>query len=69
MEKLDKYCPEKIVKIGSQDKAWVTKELKTIHRRRQREYLKRGQSEKYKTLKKEFEQKYKLAAEQYLVKM
>ena len=67
-DKLDQYCPEKTVKIGSQDKAWITAELKTIHRRRQREYIKSGKSAKYKLIDKEFNRKYKTEAKKYIEK-
>ena len=67
-DNLNKYCPEKTVKIGSQDKAWITGELKTIHRRRQREYNKYGKSAKYKRLDAEFVLKYKLEAKKFIVK-
>ena len=66
--KLDEYCPEKTLKLGSQDKHFINSELKRIHRCRQREYKKRGQTKKYKKIKKEFEVKYKEAAEKYLLK-
>ena len=66
-DKLNEYCPENTIKIGSQDKVWITAELKNIHRRRQRAYQS-GKSEKYKSLAKEFETKYKLEAKKYIVK-
>ena len=40
LEKLDKFCPEKSMRISSQDKAWITAELKTIDRQNNREYIK-----------------------------
>ena len=58
-DKLDEYCPKNTIKIGSQDKAWITAELKNIHRQRQREYIKSGKSLKYNNLAEEFETKYK----------
>ena len=48
--KLDQFCPEKVIKLSSQDKAWMTGELKQIHRRKSREYIKTGKSKKYKEL-------------------
>ena len=65
--KIDEYCPERTLRLGSQDKPFINSELKRIHRCRQREYTKKGQTEKYKKLKKEFEVKYKEAAEKYLM--
>ena len=51
-EKLDEFCPEEVMKLGSQDKPWVNLELKKLHRLRSREYIKKGQSAKYKDLAK-----------------
>ena len=33
-EKLNQYCPEKEIKISSQDKFWMNSELKRIHRQK-----------------------------------
>ena len=65
-ENLNICCPEETIKLGSQDKPWVNKELKKIHRLRSREYTRNGHSVKYKSLVKEFETKYKAAAQRYL---
>ena len=67
-EKLDQYCPEKTLKLGSQDLPWINSELKKLHRLRSREYVKRGQSDKYKSLAKEFDTKLKIAAQKYMEK-
>ena len=67
-ENLNKFCPERTTKIGSQDKAFINTELKKLHRRRQREYVKRGKSAKYKLLHEEFETKYKIEALKYMQK-
>ena len=67
-EKLDFFCPVKEVKLSSQDKDFITAELKTIHRQKSREYTKRGKTEKYKELEKRFHTKYKLEAQKYLEK-
>ena len=68
VENLNIFCPEKSMKISSQDKAFITKELKTIHRQKGREYAKRGKSQKYKNLAAKFEEIYKTEAEKYLRK-
>ena len=62
------FCPEKSIRISSQDKAWVNKELKTIHHQKSREYERRGKSEKYLALAKKFKLKYISEAEKYLKK-
>ena len=66
LDKLNEFCPTETLKISPRDKACVNSELKTLDRRNQREYQKRGKSEKYDKLAKQFETKYKAAAEKYL---
>ena len=68
LEKLNQYCPKKEVKLSSQDKPFITAELKKLDRQRNREYLRRGKTEKYMNLKKLFDSKYKSASEKYLEK-
>ena len=67
-EKLNQFCPEKSLKINSYDKPFITAELKTLNRKKQREYCKRGKSLKYLTLKKEFDNLYKQEAKNYVNK-
>ena len=67
-DNLNRLCPEKTIKVGSQDKAFVNAELKNLHRKRQREYLKRGKSDKYISLAREFKTKYKAEALKYMEK-
>ena len=43
---LDKFFPEKSVKISSLDKKWMTPALKTLHRQVQREFFKNRRSKK-----------------------
>ena len=51
------------MKLSSQDKPFIAAELKAIHRRRSRaEYTRRGKTNKYKELAKEFEVKFKAEA-------
>ena len=57
-EKVDKFFPEKCVKISNKDKPFITSELKVIDRK----------SEKYKSLNKELKNKHKKAASEYLKK-
>ena len=56
------------MKLSSQDKPWINRELKTIDRQKSREYAKRGKSLKYQNLAKEFKEKYKIETEKYLRK-
>ena len=53
-ENLDRYFPEKVVKISSMDKKWMTPNLKQLHRKMQREYYHKRRSPKYKKLKAKF---------------
>ena len=68
MNKLNQFCPTKSVRISSQDKPWVCAELKHLHRLKSREYNKRGKTEKYRTLSKQFTEKYNSEAKKYLRK-
>ena len=54
------------MRVGSQDKPFINKELKDISRRKQREYVKKGKSAKYKKLEADFTKKYKAAAKRYI---
>ena len=66
LQKLDEYCPLKSVKLGSQDKAFINQDIKQIKRRKQREWVKRGKTEKYRQLSTLFQEKYNSAAEHYM---
>ena len=67
-DKLNELCPLKTIKINSQDKPWINFELKSLKRRRMREWQKRGKTEKYKQVASEFETKYNKVAEKYINK-
>jgi hypothetical protein len=66
--KLNQFCSEKKVRLGSQDKPFITAELKRIKRQKSREYIKRGKTKKYKNFDKFFETNYKIEAENFLNK-
>ena len=66
--KLNLFCPEKELKLSSHDKPFITAELKQLDRQRNREYLKRGKTDKYLQLKRQFDTKYRKASEKYLNK-
>ena len=65
---MDIIFPQKITKIGVGDLPYMTSELKTLKRKRMKEYRKRGKSSKYKKLVKEFEAKLLKASRDYLRK-
>ena len=67
-DKLDIFCPEKQFKLSSQDKPFITAELKIIHRKKSREYIKRGKTLKYHELVAQFDKLYKAEAKKYLEK-
>ena len=52
MKALDKYLPQKTVYFSSDDSPWVTPQIKSLIRRRQREYTKHRRSEKLNLLDK-----------------
>ena len=66
MDKLDELCPTQTMRVSHQDKPFINKELKMLNRRKQRAYVKEGKSQKYLDIKKEFDKKYKAAAERYI---
>ena len=66
--KVEDFFPEKIVKLSSEDKPFITKELKSLDRKRKREWKKNGKSERYKLLNKEFKEKFKKASSEFLKK-
>ena len=66
IDKLDEVCPVQTMKVSYQDKPFINNELKTLSRKKQREYVKNGKSEKYKKIKAKFDDKYKKAAQKYM---
>jgi hypothetical protein len=67
-QKLDQYFPHKITKLGIGDKVFMTAELKTLKRKRMREYRKNGKSDRNTRLLKEFEVKFKKTAGDFMRK-
>ena len=59
---VDIHFPLKRVTISSYDKPWITEELKSIRRRRQRIYRREGRSENYLLVKQDFDDKLKVEA-------
>ena len=58
---LDYYFPEKITKITNLDRKWMSPNLKSLHRKMQREFFAHRKSVKYKKLKTKFKKMKKLA--------
>ena len=68
MEKVEQFFPEKKIRVTSKDKEFITAELKTLDRKKKREWKEKGRSDKYLSLRKEFRDKYKKEAANYLKK-
>ena len=69
LDKLDEFCPEKNIKISSDDQPWFTEQLKRLNRRIRREYGKRRRSKRYKKLKKIYLKKMSEAKLNFKTKM
>ena len=66
--KVEELFSERKVRITNRDKPFITAEIKTLDRKRMREWRKHGKTTKYLDIKKEFLVKYKKAASDYLKK-
>ena len=67
-QNMDKFFPLKSTKLGVGDPPFITSELKTLKRRRMREYRDKGKSAKYQRLVEEFDKKFEKAAQNFLRK-
>ena len=65
-EKLNTFCPLKEYKLSSQDLPFMTADLKSLKRKKMREYVKKGKSQKYQDLLKQFKIKFKSEAKKFL---
>ena len=65
---LDHYCPTKTLKTTNLDGKICSVAVKQASRRKNREYAKHGNSDKYKSLKKEVKDKLKDATQKFLEK-
>ena len=63
--KLDEYFPEKMVKISSLDKIWMSPSLKHINRCMKREFYKHRKSQKYTELKAKFKKMKRKAVKSF----
>ena len=57
LNKIDEFCPEKIRKIAFDNQPFITDRLKTLDRKRRREYRKNMHSPKYKKIQKIYKKK------------
>ena len=68
LKMLDDTCPAKTVRLRTEDKPFITKEIKILDRQRRREYNKRGKSILYTNLNARYVKKLKAATQDYLDK-
>ena len=66
--KVDQFFPQKTIRVTNKDKEFITAELKSIDRKKMKEWRKKGRSEKYLRLKKEFDEKFKKASSDHIRK-
>ena len=62
---INRYLPEKIIKIASDDSPWFTQPLKKLSRKKRREYNKNRRSEKYIRLCRLYEENISKAKRKY----
>ena len=67
-DKMEEFCPLKELKLRSQDKPFITENLKILKRQKSREYTKKGKTPKYYDLAKKFKLLYASEAKKYLDK-
>ena len=67
LEQLNAFLPEKSFKISSDDKPWMTPEIKELDRNKKREYTKNRRSEKYCSMQQLYEDKVKVAKQNYYI--
>ena len=66
LDNLNRTCPEKTLKLGPNDQPWINAELKKLHRLKSREYVRKGKSDRYHLLSKEFKNKFKKCARKFM---
>ena len=55
LNKLHEVCPERNIKIASDDEPWFSEKLKKLQRKKARLFRKNRNSEQYKKMKKKYE--------------
>ena len=66
--KIEEHVPEKSFKINCLDNEFTTPEIKRIKRKKQREYTKHGNTQLYKTLKKQLKETIKNEGREFVTK-
>ena len=65
VNQLNNFLPEKTFKLSSDDKAWITAEIKDLDRKKKREFAKNRRSEKYVRLKHQYDNKVESSKQTY----
>ena len=68
-DKVDEFFPTKMLKITTEDKPWVTQEIKILDRKCKREFYKHHKSTKWQEMHKKFKEKCQSAKESYYKNM
>ena len=69
MEIVNKIAPEKLRNVSSDNQPWFTEQLKTLDRKRRREYQQNRRSDKYSRLQKEYKIKCSKAKKEFFNKL
>jgi hypothetical protein len=65
LQKMDECLPEKSITVTSDDKPWITSEIKQLDRKQKREFCKNRKSAKWIKLNKTYKDKFKQAKNYY----
>ena len=68
LETRETHLPEKVITLRPTDKAFITNEMKTIDRMREKEYARRGKSVRFHLLKNKFDTLFAKASKVFLTK-
>ena len=66
---IEETFPAKVITVSADDKPWFSEDLRTLKRRRLREYNRHGKSSKYLELEKKFDEKFHIELEKYRLKI
>ena len=65
LTQVNKYLPEKVIKVASDDEPWYTQSLKKLDRKKRREFNKNRNSPKYKYLSQLYKERISKAKKKY----
>ena len=64
-EALNRYLPERVIRVASDDEPWFSEQLKTLDRRRRRKYNKNRRSSKYPAINDLYKEKWSKTKKKY----